>query len=134
MHREPPRYTRTDTPVPYTTLFRSQRFLRRARAYVQQAVRDSLKDRSIKELDKEGQISIQRDVIHEPTLHRAAQGGSRERVFPGNHDYMEGDKIKRPDGGAGAGSKAGQGEGNDDFQFALSREEDRKSTRLNSSH
>jgi len=36
---------------------------------------------------------------------------------------MEGDKIKRPDGGAGSGSKAGQGDGNDDFQFALSREE-----------
>lgn len=105
------------------SLVNRQRFLRRARAYVQQAVRDSLKDRSIKDLDKEGQISIQRDVIHEPTLHRAAQGGSRERVFPGNHDYMEGDRIKRPDGGAGAGSKAGQGEGNDDFQFALSREE-----------
>ena len=105
------------------SLVNRQRFLRRAKAYVQQAVRDSLKDRSIKDLDKEGQISIRRDAIHEPTLHRAAQGGNRERVFPGNHDYMEGDRIKRPDGGQGAGSQAGQGEGNDDFQFALSREE-----------
>jgi uncharacterized sporulation protein YeaH/YhbH (DUF444 family) len=105
------------------SLVNRQRFLRRARAYVQQAVRDSLKDRSIKDLDKEGQITIRRDAIHEPTLHRAAQGGNRERVLPGNHDYMEGDRIKRPSGGQGAGSQAGDGEGNDDFQFALSREE-----------
>ncbi|HAF40454.1 MAG TPA: YeaH/YhbH family protein [Sphingobium sp.] len=105
------------------SLVNRQRFVRRAKAYVQQAVRDSLKDRSIKDLDKQGQISIQRDAIHEPTLHRAAQGGNRERVLPGNRDYMEGDRIKRPGGGGGAGSQAGQGEGEDDFRFVLSREE-----------
>jgi len=105
------------------SLVNRQRFLRRARAYVQKAVRDSLKDRGIRELDKEGEISIGRDAIYEPTFHRAATGGNRERVLPGNHDYVEGDRIKRPEGGEGAGADAGQGEGNDDFQFVLSREE-----------
>jgi uncharacterized sporulation protein YeaH/YhbH (DUF444 family) len=105
------------------SLVNRQRFLRRARAYVQEAVRDSLKDRSIKDLDKEHQITIRRDVIHEPTLHRAGQGGNRERVLPGNREYMEGDRIKRPQGGGGSGSKAGEGEDADDFRFALSREE-----------
>ncbi|WP_323810078.1 YeaH/YhbH family protein [Sphingobium baderi] len=105
------------------SLVNRQRFLRRARVYVQKAVRDSLKDRGIRELDKEGEISIGRDAIYEPTFHRAATGGNRERVLPGNHDYVEGDRIKRPEGGEGAGADAGQGEGNDDFQFVLSREE-----------
>ncbi len=105
------------------SLVNRQRFLRRARAYVSQAVRDSLKDRSIKDLDKEGQITIRRDAIHEPTLRRAGKGGNREQVLPGNRDFLEGDRIKRPDGGSGGGSRAGEGEDEDDFRFALSREE-----------
>ena len=36
------------------SLVNRQRFLRRAKAYVSQAVRDSLKDRSIKDLAGEG--------------------------------------------------------------------------------
>ena len=39
------------------SLVNRQRFLRRAKALVQQAVRDSLKDRSIKELEQEGGIA-----------------------------------------------------------------------------
>lgn len=105
------------------SLVNRQRFLRRTRAAVQQAVRDSLKDRSIRDLDKEGQVSIPREGIGEPTLHRARQGGDRERVFPGNRDYLEGDRIPRPDKAAGSGSQAGTGDGEDEFRFVLSREE-----------
>lgn len=105
------------------SLVNRQRFLRRAKAAVQQAVRDSLKDRSIKDLDKEGQISIPRGGINEPTLRRAAHGGDRERVFPGNKDYLEGDRIPRPSSGSASGSQAGSGDSDDDFSFVLSREE-----------
>lgn len=105
------------------SLVNRQRFLRRARAAVQQAVRDSLKDRSIKDLDKEGQIGIPRGGIGEPTLHRARHGGNRDRVFPGNRDYLEGDRIPRPDNASGSGSQAGTGESEDEFRFVLSREE-----------
>ena len=105
------------------SLVNRQRFLRRAKAAVQQAVRESLKDRSIKELDREGQISIPRGGINEPTLRRASHGGDRERVFPGNKDYLEGDRIPRPAGGSGSGSQAGTGDGEDNFRFVLSREE-----------
>ncbi|HKT75143.1 MAG TPA: YeaH/YhbH family protein [Sphingobium sp.] len=105
------------------SLVNRQRFLRRARAYVSQAVRDSLKDRSIKDLAKEGEVVIRRDAIHEPTLRRGASGGNRERVLPGNKEFLEGDRIKRPDGSGGGGSQAGEGEDQDDFRFALSREE-----------
>lgn len=105
------------------SLVNRQRFLRRAKAAVQQAVRESLKDRSIKELDREGEITIGRGAIGEPTLHRSSSGGNREHVLPGNKDYLEGDRIKRPGGGSGSGSKAGTGDSEDDFRFVLSREE-----------
>ncbi len=106
------------------SLVNRQRFLRRAKSHVQQAVRDTLKDRSIKDLDKEGQITIKRGGIQEPTLHRAGKGGNRERVFPGNKEYLEGDAIPRPQGGSGGGgSQAGEGDATDDFQFVLTREE-----------
>lgn len=105
------------------SLVNRQRFLRRAKAAVQQAVRDSLKDRSIKELDREGQISIPRGGINEPTLRRASRGGDRERIFPGNKEYLQGDRIPRPSGESASGSQAGTGESEDDFRFILSREE-----------
>lgn len=100
-----------------------QRFLRRAKAAVRQSVRDSLKGRSIKELDKEGQISIPRGGISEPTLHRSLQGGDRVRVLPGNRDFLEGDRIPRPENVSGSGTQAGTGDSEDDFRFVLSREE-----------
>ena len=68
------------------SLVNRQRFLRRAKAVVQRAVRDSLKDRSIKELDQEGEVSIVRESVHEPTLRRAPTGGSRDHILPGNKD------------------------------------------------
>ncbi|HEX7853720.1 MAG TPA: YeaH/YhbH family protein [Sphingobium sp.] len=106
------------------SLVNRQRFLRRARAAVQRAVRESTKNRSIKDIDRESEISIDRSGIHEPTLHRASTGGTRERVLPGNRKYLEGDRISRGSEGSGAGSgNAGEGDDNDDFQFVLTREE-----------
>ncbi len=106
------------------SLVNRQRFLRRAKAAVQQAVRESLKDRSIKDLEQEGEIVIARSGVKEPVLRRSPAGGNRERVFPGNKEYLEGDGIERPPpGGGGGGSQAGTGEAEDDFRFVLSREE-----------
>ncbi|CAH1653235.1 YeaH/YhbH family protein [Chelatococcus asaccharovorans] len=102
-----------------------QRFLRRAKALVQRAVRDNFKSRSIKDLDQGGEIGITRQGVHEPTLRRAASGGQRDHVLPGNKDYLEGDTIPRPSGGGGgSGSQPGQGgDGEDEFRFVLTKEE-----------
>jgi len=106
------------------SLVNRQRFLRRTKALVQRAVRDSLKDRGIRELDQEGEVTIVRDGMHEPTLHRAGRGGHRDHVLPGNRDYVEGDTIPRPTGGGGGGGAiAGTGDGEDEFRFVLTREE-----------
>ena len=103
------------------SLVNRQRFLRRAKSVVQRAVRDSLKDRSIRELEQEGEVSIPRDEVHEPVLSRSRSGGSRDLILPGNKDYVQGDEIPRPQGGEGAGGH--QGDGDDEFRFVLSREE-----------
>src|SRR3546814_11070418 len=124
---------------------------------VQREVRESIKDRSSKDMEQEGEVHSGRKGVQEPTLRRSSTGGNRDHILPGNREYVEGDKIPRPPGGAGqgAGSQAGTGEGEDEFRFVLTREEfldlflddlelpdlakrrlvgDRKSTRLNSSH
>jgi uncharacterized sporulation protein YeaH/YhbH (DUF444 family) len=103
------------------SLVNRQRFLRRAKSMVQRAVRDAINDRSIKDLDQETEVSIVRDGVHEPTLHRAGSGGDRDHILPGNKEYVVGDTIPRPPGGAGSG--AGTGDGEDEFRFVLSREE-----------
>ena len=103
------------------SLVNRQRFLRRAKALVQRAVRDSLNDRSIKDLDQEGEVTIVRDGVNEPTFHRSSSGGNRDHILPGNKDYVEGDTIPRPSGGGGTG--AGGGDGEDEFRFVLTREE-----------
>jgi uncharacterized sporulation protein YeaH/YhbH (DUF444 family) len=105
------------------SLVNRQRFLRRAKGMVQRAVRDSLGDRSIKELDQESEVTIVRDGIAEPSLRRAPTGGNRDHILPGNEEYLEGDKIQRPSGQGGGGTEAGTGEGEDDFRFVLTREE-----------
>jgi uncharacterized sporulation protein YeaH/YhbH (DUF444 family) len=101
-----------------------QRFLRRARAQVRRAVREASSNRSIKDAGKGGEISIPAGGVHEPTLHRSAQGGVRDYLLPGNKKYVEGDTIPRPEQSGGQGSRASDsGEGEDEFRFALSDEE-----------
>jgi uncharacterized sporulation protein YeaH/YhbH (DUF444 family) len=102
-----------------------QRFLRRAKTLVRQAVRNSTKERSIKDVDQGGEVTIPLDGIREPRLRRASSGGTREGLFPGNRKFVQGDTIPRdPEGGGGSGREGAEdGSGEDDFRFVLSREE-----------
>jgi uncharacterized sporulation protein YeaH/YhbH (DUF444 family) len=102
-----------------------ERFLRRVRHYIREAVSDAVRDRSIKDIQNTKSITIPKKDISEP-MFRHAPGGRREMVHPGNADYIKGDRIPRPGqgGGSGGGGQASnQGEGEDDFVFELSREE-----------
>jgi len=102
-----------------------QRFMRRAKSLIRKAVHESSASRSIKDADEAGEVSLPAQGVQEPSFRRGASGGVRDYLLPGNKEYMEGDTIPRPPGGAGgAGSEgAPDGEGQDDFRFALSREE-----------
>lgn len=102
-----------------------QRFLRRYREQIQKAVSDAVSNRSIKDIDKGGKISIPTKDIGEPTIYHG-QGGQNTRVLPGNKQFSTGDRVARPEGGAGGGGgkkASDSGEGEDDFSFTLSQEE-----------
>jgi uncharacterized sporulation protein YeaH/YhbH (DUF444 family) len=103
-----------------------ERFLRRYKEQVKDAVKRAIDGRSIKDIERGEDIHIPRKDISEPVFGHG-QGGIRETVHPGNKDYTQGDRIGRPKGGEGGGSGKGQasdsGEGEDDFVFSLSKEE-----------
>jgi uncharacterized sporulation protein YeaH/YhbH (DUF444 family) len=107
------------------SLANRQRFMRRAKAVIRKAVHESSGSRSIKDADKGGEVSLPTQSVHEPTFRRASKGGLREHLLPGNKEYVEGDTIPRPQGGGGGSGSEGSpdGEGQDDFRFALSQDE-----------
>ena len=99
-----------------------QRFLRRAKALVQQAVKRSAQSRDIQDVLEGGEVAIPLDGMNEPRLRRGA-GGVNDAVLPGNKTFSEGDVLPRPRGGGGQGREAGEGDGEDAFRFMLTREE-----------
>src|ERR1700728_1087632 len=98
-----------------------QRFLRRAKALVQGAVKKTSQDRDIKDVLEGGEVSIPLDGMNEPRFHR--EGGTRDMVLPGNKKFIEGDMLPRSGQGGGKGSGPGEGDGEDAFRFVLSRDE-----------
>jgi uncharacterized sporulation protein YeaH/YhbH (DUF444 family) len=100
-----------------------QRFLRRAKAHIQRAVRQASEGREIRDVLQGGEVSIPLDGLDEPRFHKAG-GGIRDVVLPGNKKFVEGDILPRPDeGGGGKPRQAGEGDSEDAFRFVLTREE-----------
>lgn len=101
-----------------------QRFLRRFKKQIKNAVANAVSKRSITEIDKGESISIPANDTSEPTFGHGV-GGIRETIHTGNTEFLRGDRIKRPSASAqGQGSKASNtGEGVDEFVFDISREE-----------
>src|ERR1700733_14174306 len=99
-----------------------QRFLRRAKALVQGAVKKSSQDRDIRDVLEGGEVSIPLDGMNEPRFHR--EGGTRDMVLPGNKKFVEGDRLPRSGGeGRGRATDPGEGDSEDAFRFVLSRDE-----------
>lgn len=103
-----------------------QRFLRRYKQQIKQAVSDATSKRKITEIDRGEQITIPAKDISEPRFNHG-KGGKVTRVLPGNDVFNPGDRIARPnarEAGADSGGQASNtGEGTDDFVFQISREE-----------
>jgi hypothetical protein len=102
-----------------------QRFLRRSREEIKRAVDRAVNDRNITDAGNGGSISIPSRGISEPAFHHSRRHGRQEQIVPGNKEFIAGDRIAKPDGGAGGGGKEGSdsGEGEDDFIFSLSQAE-----------
>lgn len=102
-----------------------ERFLRRYKNQIKEAVARAIKDRSITDMENGEKISIPVKDINEPNFGHA-HGGVWETVRPGNRDYLKGDSIPRPENGSGSGKgKAGNGveTDQDNFLFELTKEE-----------
>ena len=101
-----------------------ERFLRRYKAQIQDAVKKMIGERKLADMEQGGEVRIPRKDISEPTF-TFGRGGDREIVLPGNREYTAGDRIPRPEGSGrgGSGNEGGEGESHDEFVFSLSREE-----------
>jgi uncharacterized sporulation protein YeaH/YhbH (DUF444 family) len=105
-----------------------QRFIRRYKDQIKRALVEQIGGRAITDLKSGGSVSIPARDLNEPIFSHGA-GGRREQVFTGNHEYVRGDRIENPDGGAGgqgSGSDGGadqNGEALDAFRFEVTRDE-----------
>lgn len=102
-----------------------QRFLKRYKAQIREAVARAVSQRKIADTDRGGNVTIPSRDLGEPTF-SLGQGGMRQRILPGNKEFTTGDRIPRPQGGgggSGSGKAGDSGEGEDAFTFALTREE-----------
>jgi uncharacterized sporulation protein YeaH/YhbH (DUF444 family) len=102
-----------------------ERFLRRYKSQIKDAVGRAIKGRSITDIENGEKVSIPVKDVNEPNFGHA-HGGVWETINPGNKEYQKGDQFNRPRGGGGSGrGKAGNSDqqSEDDFIFELSREE-----------
>ena len=102
-----------------------ERFLKRYKGQIKDAVTRAIKGRSITDVENGEKVSIPVKDVGEPNFGHA-RGGVWETVSPGNQEYLKGDRIGRPRGGGGSGKgQAGNSDqmSEDDFVFQLTREE-----------
>lgn len=104
-----------------------EKFLKRYNNQIKKAVEKLIQKKGLKDaLSEGGEVSIPKKDLQEPHF-VFDKGGVRDYVHPGNKDYVQGDKIERPQGQGGSGSGEGEaspdGEGEDSFIFSLSKEE-----------
>ncbi len=109
------------------SLANRQRFLRRARAQIREAVQKSLKDAAVADIGKERKVRISTKGTKEPRFRLdPREGGEHDFVLPGNKEFTPGDEIKKPRSGE-AGERGKQasdsGEGEDDFEFTMTQDE-----------
>ena len=102
-----------------------QKFLKRTKEQIRKSIHEKLGGRSIKGSGDDQDVTINRKGISEPSFGHKSDSGSRDIVLPGNEDFVEGDLLQKPQSGEGGSGSEGSpdGEGEDDFQFALSNDE-----------
>ena len=108
------------------TIKNRQKFIKRSREQIKEAVKEAIKDGNISDIENE-KVKVRTKGINEPTFGTDPKTGDKRYVMPGNKEFVVGDTQDKPpeeDGGGGGGNEASDsGEGEDDFEFLLNREE-----------
>lgn len=101
-----------------------QKFVRRAKAQIKEAVKKAISEGDIKSLEK-GKIKVPVKDMDEPQFEQDGKSGTHRKVLTGNKGYIEGDEIEKPNDSDGTGGTEGSpdGEGQDDFTFILTPDE-----------
>ena len=104
------------------------RYMRRVKEQIRESIKDLIKDDSITDNanSQNKKIKIKRNKsLDQPDFHHDKDTGITEKVLPGNDKYSKGDKIPREKSGQGSKGKqaSDSGEGEDDFEFLISKEE-----------
>lgn len=101
-----------------------QRFLRRFKKQIQKSVNTAVSKRHVTDIEAGDKVIIPANDIYEPILQHGP-GGKEETIFPGNVEFVAGDHIQKPTSSeqSGGSSASNSGEGLDDFQFELSKDE-----------
>tara|TARA_R110001583_G_scaffold48733_2_gene152523 strand:- start:1652 stop:2941 length:1290 start_codon:yes stop_codon:yes gene_type:complete len=103
-----------------------QRFLRRYKNQIKKSVSDAINQRGVTDINSGQNIVIPKKDLSEPIFHQGS-GGIRDKVHPGNDQFVSGDRINKPPKqqgqGTGQGEASDSGEGDDDFTFYISKEE-----------
>jgi len=100
-----------------------ERFIRKAKESIKKAVQDSVGGRSIANTGQQ-KVKIPIDGINEPRFRHDQDTINDKYVLPGNKEYVVDDLIDKPPRGGGKGNDASDsGDGEDGFEFVLSKEE-----------
>lgn len=98
-----------------------QRFLRRVRNQVKQAAKEAIRGGDIKSItsNQGRKVKVPVKDLNQPRITHG-EGGVYERVIPGNREYIKGRRFDRESEDESNGTN---GEGEDDFEFTLTKEE-----------
>lgn len=94
-----------------------QRFIKRVEGKIKKALPDVIDKNNIKGMtSKDGKIRVPIRGIKEPTFSHDRKTGDKGYVRPGNDQFQQGDKVKKPKGGGGKGSGRGADMNAEDFE------------------
>ena len=103
-----------------------QRFINRSKKHLKESLGEAMKNRSVKDLKSGSRVRVPTKSIKEPQFQYDPKTGEKDYILPGNKEYLQGDKIRKPAGGSGSGGgQEGSDDayGEDDFIFSISRDE-----------
>jgi uncharacterized sporulation protein YeaH/YhbH (DUF444 family) len=104
-----------------------RRFVRRVKQQIKDAVKQLIVDGDIDTLvnKRDKKINIPGKGLKQPTFHHNKTGGISDRIYTGNKEFQQHDRIERPPTGEqdGHGEGSPDGIGEDEFSFHLTRDE-----------